>query len=114
MNQITDRQILNDGQVVFREGQPASVVYLIAQGEIDLIKLSNDNKMEKIATCSAGDFIGIKSLIGDKNYTVTAKVNGAATIIPVAREKNDEELKKLDKLTLNIVASALKKAENIA
>lgn len=114
MSNITDRQILTDGQVVFREGQPASVFYLIAHGEVELLKVTENNKRVPIATSVAGDFIGIKGLIDDKNYTATAKVKGAATIIPIAREQIDNELKKLDKLTLNIINSTIKKADTIA
>lgn len=113
MKQVTDRQILTDGQVVFREGQPASIVYLIAHGEVELLKVDENNKMHPISTSIAGDFIGVKGLVDAKNYTATAKVKGAATIIPIAREKIDHELSKLDKLTLNIISSTIKKSDTI-
>lgn len=106
MKKVTDRQLLSDGHVVFREGQPASVLYLVTQGEVELYKQVG-NAQQLIMTCKVGEFIGVNTLVSQRNYSATAKVKGAAAIILVSQETVAAQLLKLDKLTLNIMTSVV-------
>jgi CRP-like cAMP-binding protein len=112
MGTAADRTLLTDGHVVFREGQPASKIYLITQGEVELIK-ATEKGLKTITTCVSGDFIGTNALIDNEKYFATAKVKKAATIIPVEKELVTANLSKLDKLTLNVVKSVILRSNRL-
>jgi len=112
MSKAVEKTLLTDGHVVFREGQPASKVYLITQGEVELLK-NTGKALEPISTCRIGDFIGTNTLIDDENYHLTARVKTMATVVPIEKDDVCGKLSKLDKLTLNIIKSVILRSNRI-
>jgi putative ABC transport system ATP-binding protein len=49
---------LNKGDVVFRQGQPSRLVYIVEEGEIELYRELAGGREEPFARCRAGDWFG--------------------------------------------------------
>ena len=73
-----DAQPFAAGQVVFREGEPGHVRYVVSEGEVEL---SIGGRV--IATASKGEMVGEMALIdaGPRSATVTAKVD--SRLVPI-------------------------------
>ena len=71
------------GDVVFRQGDLGDSVYVIEQGECDVLKERNGSE-ELLATLKAGDYFGEMALLSDqsRNATIRARTAMDALIIP--------------------------------
>ncbi|MBE0627432.1 MAG: cyclic nucleotide-binding domain-containing protein [Burkholderiales bacterium] len=66
------------GDYIFRIGEPASVMYLIIEGEVDLIL--GDMVVE---TAREGAFIGEMALIDDETRSASARALGECRVFPI-------------------------------
>ncbi len=103
---IQDKQAYTDGAVIFREGQPADKVYLIAQGTVALYK-NTPKGPEKLYSCETGEFVGINTLVAGSKYSVTGKAEGIVSAVPILSNAIEGQLERLDKLTLNMIKSVV-------
>jgi len=76
-------QHFEKGDVVFRQGDLGDSVYVIEQGECDVIK-ERDGSEELLATLKPGDYFGEMALLSDqsRNATIRARTAMDALIIP--------------------------------
>ncbi|MBI5832228.1 MAG: ATP-binding cassette domain-containing protein [Armatimonadetes bacterium] len=65
------------GEVVFEEGSPGDMLYLIAQGQASVTRRGPDGTALELARLGAGDEFGEMALLNDapRNATVTARTN---------------------------------------
>ncbi|MBU0551731.1 pentapeptide repeat-containing protein [Myxococcota bacterium] len=63
LKKVTERQILEDGQVIFREGAPGSVMYIIFSGEVRITRRLGLLHEEELALLEMGDCFGEMGLI---------------------------------------------------
>ncbi len=79
-----------DGQVIFREGDPSSHLYLVASGRVSLRMSLPNQKILSIATLEAGEELGWSAVRRRKPYTATAVAIGS---VEAARIPSDKLLK---------------------
>jgi len=66
------------GQFIFRSGEAAKVMYLIIEGEVDL--MLGDTVLE---TAGEGAFIGEMALIDDEPRSASARARGNCRVFPI-------------------------------
>jgi CRP/FNR family transcriptional regulator, cyclic AMP receptor protein len=66
------------GDYIFRAGEPARVMYLIIEGEVDL--MLGDTVVE---TAKEGAFIGEMALIDDEPRSASARALGECRVFPI-------------------------------
>lgn len=76
--QATDGQTFAAGQVIFSEGQPGDVMYVIQAGEVE-ITLGGG----VIDTAGPGEIIGEMALIDQRARSATAIARTECTLVPV-------------------------------
>lgn len=80
-NQIEKYQSFTAGQLIFREGEPGNHLYIVAEGEVDIVV--GDQILE---TASPGSIFGEIALIDDKPRSATAIARTDCLLAPVGRE----------------------------
>ena len=82
-------QELPAGEVLFREGDPGDNAYIVAAGEIEILKLEDDHEA-RIALSGAGAVVGEMALLADGERNATARAHTAARLIVLPRAVFDE------------------------
>lgn len=65
--------VLRAGSVVFRQGEPATTVYLMASGQVSLELCIPGEGCRRILTLSGGELLGWSPALGQQQMTVTAR-----------------------------------------
>jgi CRP-like cAMP-binding protein/CheY-like chemotaxis protein len=73
-------------QVLYSEGKRPRFLYYLVSGKVKAFKNHEDGKEYIIDLLSAGDFIGYKALIEDKNYDDNATILEDAEIMQIPKE----------------------------
>ena len=69
--------------VVFREGDPAENIYLIANGRVSLEVCAAGVGCKQLLTLSPGELLGWSSLLGQSRYTARARTPQAACLVQI-------------------------------
>jgi CRP-like cAMP-binding protein len=76
-----------DGQALFREGDPASHLYLVLAGRLALRMSLPNQKTLSVATIEPGEELGWSALRRGKPYTATAVAIGAVEAIRIPSDR---------------------------
>ncbi len=99
------------GQYVFREFEVGDLAFVIKSGEVEIIKMIDDNEVV-LGTIGAGGIFGEMALIDDKPRMASARaITEGTTTIVVTRDLFAVKLKKTDpfiKGLLNILVSHIR------
>ncbi|HEX9830863.1 MAG TPA: cyclic nucleotide-binding domain-containing protein [Thermodesulfobacteriota bacterium] len=76
--QADDFESFPAGQIVFKEGQPGEVMYVVKEGEVDI--LIDDKLCE---TVGPGGILGELALIDDKPRSATAIAKSDCKLVPI-------------------------------
>jgi hypothetical protein len=68
------------GEVVFREGEAGEDVFIIQDGEVDLLKARGAHE-DRLARLAAGDFFGEAVLGGERTRPMTARAVSDSTLL---------------------------------
>ncbi|MBI9043112.1 MAG: cyclic nucleotide-binding domain-containing protein [Anaerolineaceae bacterium] len=79
---------LAKGKELFHEGDQGHHAYVIQEGELEIIKTSNDREI-LLALRSTGDVIGEMSLLESMPRTATVRARTDATLLAVQKEELD-------------------------
>ncbi len=66
------------GKYIFKRGEAAKVMYLIIEGEVDLLL-----GQTVVETASQGSFIGEMALIDDEARSASARASGDCRVFPI-------------------------------
>lgn len=73
------------GAIVFTEGQAASGVYVLCQGQVKLLAMNSDGRVLILKIAKPGEGLGLNSAVTGKPYELTAEVLQASQLIFIAR-----------------------------
>lgn len=79
------RQTFNDGDVIFREGDPSDTAYEIISGTVEIVKQGDDGTVG-LARLSAGEWVGEMGALDHSTRNATARASGPITVNAVARQ----------------------------
>jgi CRP/FNR family cyclic AMP-dependent transcriptional regulator len=79
-NRTEEHQAFPAGQVIFREGEPGEVLYIVVEGQVDI--LLGDQWLE---TLRPGDILGEMALIEDRPRSATAIARTDCLLTPITR-----------------------------
>ena len=81
LNQIETYQSFTSGQTIFQEGEPGDRLYIVAEGQVDIIA---DGQL--LETVQPGGILGELALIDDKPRSATAIARTDCVLAPVSRQ----------------------------
>jgi len=82
---IVHRRNYQEGEFVFRKGQPGAAMFIIKSGAVDIVDYDAANSSTVVATLHKGDFFGELALLDDLPRSASALVTGQAEIHAFSR-----------------------------
>jgi CRP-like cAMP-binding protein len=76
LHYINDQKITHSfrkGELIFKEGRKPSGIYCISEGSVKIFKLGTDGRELITRLAFKGEFIGLKALLTDTYYSVSAE-----------------------------------------
>ncbi len=70
------------GQMIFEEGQPGEVLYVVQEGEVEILVGA-----DVVETLDAGDIFGEMALIEGKGRSAGARAKTACRVVPVNEQR---------------------------
>lgn len=74
------------GALVFREGEVGNAMFIVQEGEVDILKRLEDGSSRILRTMGKGDFFGEMSLIDKKPRSASAVCRSRARLVRVPAE----------------------------
>jgi CRP-like cAMP-binding protein len=94
------------GEMVFREGEPAREMYVLLDGEMEVIKRSRRGRDQRVAILGPNDCFGEMSIIDMQPRSATVRALAPARILRISTEDMDSlyrhDLKSYTLIVLNI------------
>ena len=94
------------GDTVFREGDPAREIYVVLDGEIEVLKKSRRGRETRVAILGPNDSFGEMSIIDMQPRSATVRALGPARLLKITTEEMDalyrHDLKSYTLIVLNI------------
>jgi CRP/FNR family cyclic AMP-dependent transcriptional regulator len=94
------------GQVVFHEGEAAHCLYLLLDGEVEVLKRSHTSHEHRVAILGPGDCFGEMSLIDVQPRSATVRSIAPSRVLRVSSEDFDrlyrQDLKSYALVVLNV------------
>ena len=84
--EVVDLVRLNEGETLFRAGEPGESLYLVRSGEVELFIQDNVGQKITLDTAAPGDFFGEIALLDAGPRTATAVALGEAELIELDRD----------------------------
>ena len=98
-----ERKKYNRDQVIFREHENGDVAYIIANGQVQIIKES-DNGPKILGVLEKGAMFGEMALIDNKPRMASAKaINGPVELLIVSKANFQKKMEQLDPFTRGLI-----------
>lgn len=94
-DQVLQRQTLQPGDRVFKEGDEGNLAYVVQSGEIEIFKNINGENVV-LGHVGQGGIFGEMALIDSKPRMASARASKGSTLIIITRAMFEEKLKKSD------------------
>jgi CRP-like cAMP-binding protein/RsiW-degrading membrane proteinase PrsW (M82 family) len=86
LSRAIDAVELEDGQVLFQEGEPGDAMYLIEQGAVDISVREHTGEQKLFRTFQPGDVIGEFSLLDGGARSASATASGPVRLLRLQRQ----------------------------
>lgn len=96
------------GEVIFREGDKGSEMYIIQSGKVEVVRKSVKEEV-LLATIEPKAFFGEMALFGDPHRSATIKAVEDTKMIVITKEILDSQLKKVPEWFVSIMKSLIEK-----
>jgi len=99
---IVHQRSYQEGEFVFRKGQPGAAMFIIKSGMVNVIDHRNDNRETIIATLQAEDFFGELALLDDTPRSASALATTTSEIYAFSRADLDNLLTSFPQIGMRI------------
>jgi len=80
------REYFEPGQAVFQEGDRGDWLYVITEGEVEVLKRNGNGELTPVRRLGAGECFGEIALVSDRARTATVRAVKATNVLAVDRE----------------------------
>lgn len=77
---------LAEGEHIFEQGDPAEQVYVVVDGEIEIVYRPDDGGSIMVGAIRSGGVFGLSAALGRRVYTSGAQSSRASQVVWIARE----------------------------
>lgn len=77
---------LPEGEHIFEQGDPAEQVYVVVDGEIEIVYQPDDGGSIKVGVIRRGGVVGLSAALGRRVYTSGAQASCPSQVVWMARE----------------------------
>lgn len=93
-----------DGQEIVREGDTGACMYVIQQGQVEVVT-GQDGDLKRLALLGDGDFFGEMALFGGEERSATVRALGEARVLKVDKRTLLRRIQEDPLLALNLLES---------
>ncbi len=108
------RRELAAGEAIFLEGDPSHTMYVILEGEVEIVKAAAESSF-RVALLGEGDWFGEVGLIGVSRRVATARAKRPTRLIEIParelRELYKRDLKAYALFTMNLARGLARKLQ---
>lgn len=98
------------GEVLFREGDPAEVMYVIQSGEVEIRRRMGEGE-HVLAVLAAGEFFGEMSILGGRPRSATAIARRPSRLLVIAAATFEAMLRAKTEIALRIIRTLAQRLE---
>lgn len=96
---------LKKGTVVYRQGQPATFLFVIARGRVKMCQVTADGQENATSFLGAGQMFGGPAMLGDAHYSLTAVSFEASVLLSWSSEAISRLLDRYPRLARNAMST---------
>lgn len=96
------------GNYVFKKGEVAKVMYLVIEGEVDLLLGKT-----VVETAGQGAFIGEMALIDDEKRSASARARGDCRVFPINEARFQQLVKETPFFALQVMKTLARRLRNM-
>jgi CRP/FNR family transcriptional regulator, cyclic AMP receptor protein len=93
---LIDRQTIQAGSFIFREGEPANCAYIVQSGQVEIVKQGDTSDFTVLASIPQGGIFGEMALIDDAPRMAGARMAIGGTLIVVNRTTFEAKMESSD------------------
>ncbi len=93
----------SDGQIIFSQGDEGGEMYIIEDGQVEILLEDDDGDSVSLATLERGDFFGEMAVLDGAPRTATARSKGDCRVLPLRGAQFTEMLQRNPGTTLRIM-----------
>lgn len=86
LGELTQQREYNAGETIFEEGDVGDALYVIVDGEVDVLRANARGEHKQVATLKAPDFFGEMSLIDKEYRSATIRAKNSASLLSLSNE----------------------------
>ena len=98
------------GTVLFREGDPGDVMYVIHSGQVEISRMIGD-KRQTLAVLPPGEFFGEMAIINNRPRSATATVRQRARLIVIDSETFEAMLRGKTEIAVRMIKALAERLE---
>ncbi|HPH94649.1 MAG TPA: cyclic nucleotide-binding domain-containing protein [Anaerolineaceae bacterium] len=95
---------LSDGQILFKQGDPAESFYIILNGKVKITR-RRQNQVRQLATLIKGDYFGEEALITHSSRSATITAIADSTLLRLSHEDFEDLITRIPMLKANLVVA---------
>lgn len=103
ISRFFDKASFKNNETIFNEGDSSDMLYILAEGNVKIVKHTVVGKDIILEVMSPGDIFGGVAVLDNKPYPATAQAMKSATIIKMGRSDLMKTLEEFPDLKLEIV-----------
>jgi CRP-like cAMP-binding protein len=92
-----------DGASIFEQGDAGDEMYIVQEGQVEIVLLREHGEVVSLATLERGDFFGEMAVLEGSKRTATARSKGGCRVLPLRGQLFTEMLQRDPETTLRIM-----------
>jgi CRP-like cAMP-binding protein len=101
-------QSVKKDSVLFAEGMPGELLYIIISGCVEIIKETKDNEKIVLATIGANDIVGEMSLIDSEPRSATGRTSEDSVLLVIKKQSFNDILQSDPRIAAKVLMGLLK------
>jgi CRP-like cAMP-binding protein len=107
----TYRVDFDQGEMLYAEGSPTEVIYLIDVGEVEIFRLRGQRAIS-VQILKRGQFCGETGVLEAKNHPMSARAHTNVSCLAISLEEFENELKQVSPLIRRVMVNLVYKLRN--
>jgi CRP-like cAMP-binding protein len=93
------------GDMIFTEKQDPSAIYIIREGQVEIVRFGKNNAKVPIAIIGPGEYLGELAIIQQRQHSSTAIAVGKVVAVKIDRAAFESQLKTIPPFLITLMKS---------
>lgn len=111
--QVLSRRVVHKGQVIFREGEPGNVMFLVQSGRVQIWRGQPDDRVE-LGVVPQGGIFGEMAIFDGKPRMASASALEDTVLVQIQGDHVRDALRKADPILTKLIKVVLDSARGLA